>query len=73
VIQRAWQLGAKFDAWGEYHRWPLWEQALAECGLAAATYAYRERDLWEPLPWDHIDGGRDRGYLRKEWHARSTW
>src|SRR5205823_4888731 len=68
VVYRAWQLGAKFDAWGEHHRWSYWQQALAECGLDAAWYAYRERDLWEKLPWDHIDGGVTAAYLRKEWH-----
>jgi radical SAM superfamily enzyme YgiQ (UPF0313 family) len=68
AVYRAWQLGAKFDAWGEYHRWSSWEQALSECGLSAAWYAYRERDVWEVLPWDHIDGGVTTAYLRKEWH-----
>jgi radical SAM family uncharacterized protein len=68
AVYRAWQLGAKFDAWGEYHRWSYWEQALAECGLSPEWYAYRERDVWEVMPWDHIDGGVTAAYLRKEWH-----
>ena len=68
AVHRAWQLGAKFDAWSEYHRWEHWQQALAECGLTADWYAYRERDLWERLPWDHVDGGVTAAYLRKEWH-----
>ncbi|MBI2760727.1 MAG: hypothetical protein HYX51_04795 [Chloroflexi bacterium] len=68
VVYRAWQLGAKFDAWGEHHRWGAWQQALTECGLTAEWYAYRERDVWEKLPWDHVDGGVTAAYLRKEWH-----
>ena len=68
AVYRAWQLGAKFDAWSEFHRWELWERALAECGLSAAWYAYRERDLWETLPWDHVDVGVTKAYLRREWH-----
>lgn len=68
VVHRAWQLGAKFDAWGEHHRWGRWTQALAECGLSAEWYAYRERDLWETVPWSHIDPGTTTAYLRKEWH-----
>jgi radical SAM family uncharacterized protein len=68
VIHRAWQLGARFDAWGEYHDWRLWEQALTEKNLNAAWYATRERDLWETLPWDHIDAGVNTAYLRREWH-----
>jgi radical SAM family uncharacterized protein len=68
VILRAWQLGARFDAWGEYHDWRLWEQALAESNLNADWYATRERDLWETLPWEHIDAGVTAAYLRREWH-----
>lgn len=67
AIYRAWQLGARFDAWGEYHDWRIWERALRECGLDAGWYAYRERDLWETLPWDHIDAGVTAAYLRREW------
>jgi radical SAM family uncharacterized protein len=67
AIHRAWQLGARFDAWGEYHDWRLWEQALAETGLSGEWYAHRERDLWETLPWDHIESGVTAAYLRREW------
>ena len=68
AVYLAWQLGAKFDAWGEHHRWSYWQQALDESGLTAEFYAYRERDLWETVPWSHIDGGVTAAYLRKEWH-----
>jgi len=68
AIYRAWQLGARFDAWGEYHDWRLWEQAFTETGLDPDWYAIRERDLWETLPWDHIDSGVTASYLRREWH-----
>ncbi len=67
AIYRAWQLGAKFDAWSEYHDWRLWEQALDENGLSAEWYALRQRDLWETLPWDHIESGVTAAYLRREW------
>ncbi len=67
AIHHAWQLGARFDAWGEYHDWALWERALAEEGLDAVWYANRERGLWETLPWDHIDSGVTAAYLRREW------
>jgi radical SAM family uncharacterized protein len=67
AIYRAWELGARFDAWGEYHDWRLWEQALAESSLDPDWYAIRERDVWEALPWDHIDAGVTSAYLRREW------
>ncbi len=68
AIYRAWQLGAKFDAWSEFHDWRIWEQAFADTGVEMGWYAYRERDLWETLPWAHIDSGVNVSYLRKEWH-----
>jgi len=68
AIHRAWQLGARFDAWGEYHDWRVWQQALDENSLDGAWYATRERDLWETLPWDHIESGVTAAYLRREWH-----
>jgi radical SAM family uncharacterized protein len=68
AIYRAWQLGAKFDAWSEFHDWRIWEQAFVETGVDVAWHAYRERDLWETLPWAHIDAGVNVAYLRREWH-----
>ncbi len=67
VIETAWQLGAKFDSWSEHHDWQLWQEAFARHGVDPSWYAHRERDLWEPLPWDHIDSGTQKSYLRGEW------
>jgi len=67
VVHDAWKLGAKFDAWSEHHDWSLWQRAFEQQGVDPAQYAYRDRDLWEPLPWDHIDSGTQKSYLRGEW------
>ncbi len=66
VIQRAWQLGAKFDAWGENQNIALWRQAFAEIGLDPDFYAYRERPLDEILPWDHIHTGVTKAFLKRD-------
>ena len=66
VIHRAWQLGAKFDAWGENENMPLWRQAFSEIGLDPDFYAYRERDLDETLPWDHIHTGVSKAFLKRD-------
>ena len=39
VIYRAWQLGAKFDAWGEHHQHQAWTLAFEENGLDPNWYA----------------------------------
>ncbi len=43
-----------------------WRQALAETGVDAAFYVYRDRSNDEVLPWDVIDGGTKAVFLRAE-------
>lgn len=43
-----------------------WRQALAETGVDAAFYVYRDRSNDEVLPWDVIDGGTKAVFLRDE-------
>ncbi len=70
VIERAWQLGAKFDAWGDQFRYDAWMRAFAEAGLDPEWYARRPRDLNEILPWDHINVGVKKAFLQQEYlHA----
>ncbi len=66
VIHRAWQLGARFDAWNELFEMRLWEQAFAEVSLDPDFYARRERPLDEVLPWAHIDTGVRIEFLAAE-------
>ena len=66
VIHHAWQLGAKFDAWGENDNMPFWRQAFSEIGLDPDFYAYRERALDEILPWDHIHTGVTKAFLKRD-------
>ncbi len=70
VIERAWQLGAGFDAWGDQFNEPAWAQAFAACGLDIDWYARRERPVDEALPWDHISAGIHKPFLIEEFrHA----
>src|SRR5207302_7137855 len=63
VIQRAWELGTRFDAWREGFRYDAWLQAMAEQGLSVDWYCHRERTRTEVLPWSHINAGVDSGLL----------
>lgn len=67
VIQRAWELGARLDAWGEYFRFDLWQQAFADCGQEMDWFARRARPLDEILPWDHISAGLQKEFLAQEY------
>lgn len=66
VIYRAWQLGARFDAWNERFRDETWQRAFRESGLEAGFYAHRERRPDEVLPWSHIDTGVTEAFLKRE-------
>ena len=66
VLERAWQLGCKFDAWSEQFSFEGWSQAFRDCGISPAFYANRERDHEEVFPWDHLDFGVTKEFLWQE-------
>lgn len=66
VIYRAWQSGAVMDAWSECFGYAKWQVAFAESGLDPDSYARRERDPDELLPWSHIDIGINQAFFTRE-------
>jgi len=69
VIKTAWQKGAKFDAWNEWHRPAAWQEAFVEHGLDPAWYAHRVRPADEIFAWDHINAGVEKRWLLIDWYA----
>lgn len=67
VIRRVYEKGGVYDAWGEYYDHSRWLETIEECGLSVDFYAHRERPLDEILPWDFIDCGVTKEFLRREW------
>ena len=67
VIERAWQLGTKFDAWQEHHKHDAWVQAFDENGLDMSFYTHRERAVDEVFPWDHIDIAVKKKFLVEDY------
>ncbi|GAB4413188.1 MAG: TIGR03960 family B12-binding radical SAM protein [Anaerolineae bacterium] len=67
VIQRAWELGTKFDGWQEHHNHSAWVQAFADAGLEMSFYTHRPRMLDEVFPWDHIDPGVKKRFLAEDY------
>jgi radical SAM superfamily enzyme YgiQ (UPF0313 family) len=43
-----------------------WRQAVADAGIDAAAYVYRDRTSDPVLPWDIIDGGLKEAFYRSE-------
>ena len=69
VIYRAWQLGARFDGWGDQFKVEAWRDAFREVGLEVGFYVQRPRELDKVLPWDHIDAGVTKAYLARDYLA----
>ena len=67
ALLEAYKLGCIYDSWGEHFRYDLWMQAFENAGVDIAFYNLRERDLDEILPWDFIDIGVSKEFLKREW------
>ncbi len=67
VIRHAWELGCKFDAWQDQHKHRRWLQAFEQCDLNPEFYNFRQRGLDEVFPWDHIDVGIHKKFLREDY------
>ena len=67
VIEEAYRLGCLFDSWTESFRNELWIQAFENTGIDPSFYNLRERSEEELFPWDFIDTGVSRSFLRSEW------
>lgn len=70
VIMTAYQMGCIYDAWTEHFDYEKWLKAFEDNGLDIAFYNERERSLDELFPWDFIDIGVTKEFLKREWeHA----
>ncbi len=67
VVERAWRLGARFDAWRDWRNFEAWEQAIAETDLDVEAYLYRRRVEDEVFPWDHLHSGVERAFLLRDY------
>ncbi len=67
VLEKAYDNGCLFDAWTETFREEPWIKAFEECNISTDFYTSRQRSFDEILPWDMIDAGVSRDFLRREW------
>ena len=66
MIYQAWKNGAKFDAWSDRFNLQAWLDAFATVGLYPDLYAFRQRELDELLPWEHISTGVRKQFLKRD-------
>lgn len=67
ALLEAYKLGCIYDSWGEHFKYDLWLQAFENTGVDIAFYNLRERSLDEILPWDFINIGVTKNFLKREW------
>jgi len=66
TIERARDLGAVFDGWTDYLDLGAWRRALDDTAVDVER-ELGERKLADTLPWDLIDAGVHKGFLKAEW------
>ena len=66
VLEYVAKNGGKLDAWTEYFDYERWQKAMELCGVDGSFYSHRKREFEEVLPWDFIDIGVTKNYLKQE-------
>ena len=66
VIETAVKSGARLDSWDEYFNYAKWYAAFRECGVDEDFYTTRGYGEEEILPWDTIDVGISKKFLKLE-------
>ncbi len=67
VIEEAYRLGCIYDAWSDQFDNEKWMQAFKNTGVFIEFYNLRQRKMDEIFPWDFIDIGVTKDFLRREW------
>ena len=67
VVRKAYEKGCLYDSWSEFFKNDVWLETFAECGLDIYFYTTRERGLDEIFPWDFLDCGVSKEFLKREW------
>lgn len=67
TLLAAYRKGCLFDSWTECFRNDLWREAFTETNTDMEFYNSRERSLDELFPWDFIDVGVTKQFLKREW------
>lgn len=66
VLLSAYQKGCRLDGWHEHFKYDKWMEAFEENGVDYTFYNHRQRSYDENLPWDFIDVGVTKEFLKKE-------
>lgn len=67
VLERAFRMGSRLDAWSDSFDFSLWKEAFQKEGIEPGYYVYFHPETSAPLPWDHISTGVSKQFLINEY------
>ena len=67
VLLAAYKNGCLYDSWSESFKYDMWLKAFEDTGVDPDFYTTRIRSTEELLPWDFIDAGVTKSFLKREW------
>lgn len=68
-VETLYKKGSYLDSWGENFSKDLWFNTAEELGFDLEKLAQRQYDLDGELPWDFVDVGLDKEWLKNEYRA----
>ncbi len=71
LLYNAFRKGCRFDGWTEVFDFSRWCSAMEESGIGP-DYAQRRYLTDDVLPWDMIDPGLSKAFLKKEWEQATA-
>jgi radical SAM family uncharacterized protein len=69
ALVEAHRRGVKYDSWDEFFNYENWLDIFSATGIDPEFYANREIAANEILPWDMIDIGVSKSFLRREYES----
>jgi radical SAM-linked protein len=67
LIEAAWKRGARFESWDEFCDIKAWLQAVEDVNYDV-EFELGERDIYDRLPWDHIDVLMPKDWFQEDWN-----
>ena len=68
-IEALYKKGCYLDAWDEHFDKNIWHETAKECGINLDELSQKQYDLNQELPWEFIDTGLDKEWLKNEYMA----
>ncbi|MBI9097738.1 MAG: DUF2344 domain-containing protein, partial [Spirochaetaceae bacterium] len=72
LIQKAWEKGARLDAWDEYFKRDLWREIISGADWDIEKEICSPKDINAELPWDSVSLGVSKEQFKIEYERAMT-